>query len=374
MTHSEWLLRLGAPYLLAVGVIALSWSLYRAARDPRNSRIWVVIGAIIVGLGEYSTQLPDVKDWLNGALGPGGARVFLLLTLFTGSFLVLCFFLIATGASRFRIQLNVGLWLIAAGVIVTLWSRDAFSRSAGAKLDGIPVLAGLDMALYQNYVLWASLLVAWRYSKMSRPPLSTGLTLVAGALLVRVLSGFVGGDVPKLLALFDASLPGWLRTVTGWGGVVGRIGFLIAVVYPGVVSRALMARRAWLQLRSYRELEPLWAALSTSFPATTLRPPSRNGLGDWLAWRSIRRRYYRRVIECRDGLVQISPHLANAAILDTPEQQAAQIRAALTANARDSEPTGGGVLLAAPSKPGFDADAEELVKLSRAFAALSSKG
>ncbi|WP_342666277.1 MAB_1171c family putative transporter [Pseudonocardia spinosispora] len=363
--------------MVAAGFVALLWNLYRSARDPKNPRIWVVSGAIAAGLGEYAAVLEEMKRWLAQALGPGGPRLFLVAVLFLFCFLMLCFFLIATAASRQLIRLNFALWLAATVVIALCWRSGALSGVPGVPIDSASYKVSVFVQIiYLNYALWASLLVAWRYSKISRPPLSTGLIIVAVSLLLRDVSGIVASDISKTLGVFGYPIvvPDWLRVVTGWGGVIGRVGLMIGVVYPGVVGRALMVRRALRQLTSYRELTPLWTALSAAFPATTLRPPVTYGLSDWFTWRSVRRRYYRRAIECRDGLVQISPHLTDTENLETPEQQAAQVHAALAAARRGAAPYGGGVLLAAPSKPGFDADADALVKLSKAFAALASKG
>lgn len=77
------------------------------------------------------------------------------------------------------------------------------------------------------------------------------------------------------------------------------------------------------------------------------------------------RRYYRRLIECRDGLVRISPHLY------TPGQQQPLAERLLTAlhtipAAREAPPAETvAVAVAVPETGGLDADARELAALAR---------
>jgi Family of unknown function (DUF6545) len=91
--------------------------------------------------------------------------------------------------------------------------------------------------------------------------------------------------------------------------VPGIVVFLGGVCYPGAVMR-LSALRLWnRRRRAHRQLAPLWTALHEAFPqdALTRVPASRwrDALSPW----SVHRRFYRRVIECRDGLVRLSPYL-----------------------------------------------------------------
>ena len=75
------------------------------------------------------------------------------------------------------------------------------------------------------------------------------------------------------------------------------------------------------------------------------------------------RRYYRRLVECRDGLVRISPRLGP----DDGRTLGSRILAALdtppAAAARDDA-----VPIAIPGAAGLDADARELAALARQVA------
>lgn len=99
-----------------------------------------------------------------------------------------------------------------------------------------------------------------------------------------------------------------------------------------------------------------------------------------LVWHSIHRRYYRRAIECRDGLVYISPFLARPSQGQRPriaDQWARELRIALTASANHYSPMDGAMLVAEPAGSDLDSDVDsdvaELVALSRALANLDKR-
>ena len=85
--------------------------------------------------------------------------------------------------------------------------------------------------------------------------------------------------------------------------------------------------------------------------------------------RGVHRRYYRRVIECRDGLVRLSPYLADAAYTgnEPPAVVAQQIKDALRAHSAGTAVPSRPVLIAAPAEHGLDADVDQLVGLARAL-------
>jgi hypothetical protein len=91
---------------------------------------------------------------------------------------------------------------------------------------------------------------------------------------------------------------------------------------------------------------------------------------DALSLRSVHRRYYRRVIECRDGLVRISPYLANLGVdpaeLAVPEQLAHQLTDALRAHAAGETVPPQAIPIAMPQGDGLDADVDRLIELSLA--------
>lgn len=120
--------------------------------------------------------------------------------------------------------------------------------------------------------------------------------------------------------------------------------------------------------RQYRHLAPLWNELHRAFPQDALtRVPSSPWL-ERITPRGVDRRYYRRVIECRYGLVRISPPLM---VPGSPQPLADRLLTALriVPAAREAPEDTVAVAVAVPSSAGLDADARELVALARQLAA-----
>ncbi|MGN5380970.1 MAB_1171c family putative transporter [Streptomyces lasalocidi] len=129
--------------------------------------------------------------------------------------------------------------------------------------------------------------------------------------------------------------------------------------------------RIWRQhRRTYRRLRPLWQLLHEAFPEDALH---REPVGKWredLTVRGVHRRYYRRVIECRDGLVRVSPYLALQDVRDggTPEVLVGHLRSALRSQAAGEPAPTQAIAVALPGEDSLDADARQLVALSDALA------
>jgi hypothetical protein len=83
----------------------------------------------------------------------------------------------------------------------------------------------------------------------------------------------------------------------------------------------------------------------------------------------VHRRYYRRVIECRDGLVRISPYLARYRIDPGADAStlASRLKDALRAHAEGEPVPPQAMPVAIPQGDGLDADVHELVALARAL-------
>jgi hypothetical protein len=125
-----------------------------------------------------------------------------------------------------------------------------------------------------------------------------------------------------------------------------------------VAERELRQRH----LRTYHRLAPLWTLLNQSFPEDALhRVPSRR---DSFSLRGVHRRYYRRVIECRDGLVRISPYAAEA---PGEPPLSDRLRAGLETRRSGAVTMRRPIGLALPEGDGLDADVRELEKLAVAL-------
>lgn len=95
--------------------------------------------------------------------------------------------------------------------------------------------------------------------------------------------------------------------------------------------------------------------------------PSAGPLRERFHVRNMRLRYYRRVIECRDGLVSLSPYMAQPNMrADTPDQTTELVRDAFTRLAR-GDVVAAPAVIAAPASATMEADTDELLRLSRAL-------
>lgn len=128
----------------------------------------------------------------------------------------------------------------------------------------------------------------------------------------------------------------------------------------------------WLRRhRDHRRLTPLWELLIEVYPENHLRPASRAPWDRWRA-RGVHRRYHRRIVECRDGLVHISPYLVGeedeADLLHLePAQLARRLRHASAAIHQGAPAPARAVSLAVPQGDDGDSDVDQLIAVSEAL-------
>ncbi|MGX7823792.1 MAB_1171c family putative transporter [Actinokineospora sp. 24-640] len=164
-----------------------------------------------------------------------------------------------------------------------------------------------------------------------------------------------------------------VRTASGRFGFDYELGhlFVVSAVAPNTAHLLVLLGVAvpavagwWRRYRRYRRLGPLWQALYEADPAIALT----QRIGFW----NMRLRLYRRVIEIRDGLLDLQPYrdedvaaTARAGGADEIAVEAAVIAAAITARAETASP-------ARPGKPGpggldLDSDTLYLCEVADAF-------
>jgi hypothetical protein len=225
-------------------------------------------------------------------------------------------------------------------------------------------------SLYVGYALTVEIRAAWRYARVSEPPLSHGLWIITVALAGKLAGGPVYRGAGILAIWLGHEIPPGTSPVfnalLGFGIVV----FPLGIAYAGLAGRVSAARRWWQHRAAYRGLEPLWRVMHEAFPEDSLH---RVPIGRWerfMSFQSMHRRYYRRVIECRDGLVRISPYLPRAAgdtEQMTADEWATRLRAGLRARDGRLSPPGRPVVIAGPRGSDLDADVEQLLALSHAL-------
>ncbi|MEV7096429.1 MAB_1171c family putative transporter [Amycolatopsis sp. NPDC051045] len=355
--------------LVVQGVIlypALLWKSYQLTRAPSDVARWMVTACLACFAASYPLGLlaGDVNQPDPGSIVP---LLFQHIFLCGLVYSLACFFLFsALPPARARrrawqeaVPLGTAILVMAS---VTVLMPDvpptAYPRA------GVSVFY-LAADLYLTYGIASACFFARRYARGAAPRLARGL-LVAS---VGFALGAVGGATLIAVVLVHwagAAIPWLLVQATVFLVFPSAILLVIGLSYPGAATRLAAARVWWQHLRTYHQLGPLWTRLHRAFPEDAL---SRTPLNPWrnaLSLLGVHRRYYRRVIECRDGLVRISPYVAQ---LPHDGPLADRLTEALRAHAR-REPVGEvGMPIAVPDGAGLDDDARELVALSRSLKA-----
>lgn len=360
------------------GIVAFSAfavMLYLLVRRPHDPRLRSVTG-LVAG---WAIGYPFGRAAANGrwflGLDPMVCQLIQHALLQVGVYGLICFFIFsALDDARAKRQAWIQLAPLVLCVSVMTWAVLAIPddlRVAAARvpnsLGGGPtgVLAiTVFYALGNGYLLYgfaAMFVWARRYARGADPRLRRGLLITSTGLglLVPADAIFVASNVSRY---FGAPLPRWLLTTAVWFLLPGVLLIVIGVTYP-IVAMRFAAMRLWLRhLRAYHRLSPLWTLLNQSFPEDALhRVPSKR---DSFSLRGVHRRYYRRVIECRDGLVRISPYVA-----ETPDELplAERLRAGLETRRAGAVSSRRPIALAVPEDDGMDADVRELEKLAGAL-------
>ncbi|MDF3290167.1 MAB_1171c family putative transporter [Streptomyces silvisoli] len=358
--------------------IAFLWRLFQWRKDPRNPSQRSLTLCMLCGFVSYLAATPDGSDFGTVA-DQGWGKLVQNVMLLAAAYFLMCIYLYAAADERVgrrRARLD-GLALAVAVGVITVAAvaapRAALTGSASTADMTIPQVAAfyLTAGLYMLYALAAACYWTRRYARMSQRPLSTGLWMAAvgllgmamvcavNAVLVIVRSG--GGAVPKPLTVTVA--------VTL---MVSLVLLAFGFTYPGVRAR-FAALRVWREHRRiHRQLEPLWRLLCRAYPQSVLKPSATAWRDRWRAG-GVHRRYHRRVVECRDGLVHISTHLQcyrhDGAIVDLapPEVLAQHLRTAVETVTNGAPISERATPLAVPPDDDRDTDVRQLVALAQAL-------
>ncbi len=329
-------------------------------------------------------QLLTLPEVLTGAWRlfgelPAGSTTKLLvnLGLNVSRFALMLFFLFSTGGSRTRARTE-GFVLIAicAGMTAAVLVLPPALRATAYPLSGglphdmsLPGLAPFYL-LGGGYAAYVSALTArWalRYASESNPRGRLGLRVAAIGLAGTALVAVVRSIVTIIRWTGHPGAGDWPVELVNQLVSPAKYLFILGVCYVGLAAR-YTTLRLWIRRRQVlRALEPLWQQLHAIFPDDELDPP-RSSFPLQLG-----HRYWRRVIEVRDGLVQLGPHLIDAGYdpARPAHEQITAIKAAMQRQADGLAPhSHSTVMVGAPATADVDDDVDQLVQLSRA---LSSK-
>ncbi len=346
---------------------ALLWKLYQLARAPRDYPLRMVTLCLGCAAAAYPIGLAG-GNMTQPEAGPMSLMVAHWVLLLVMVYALICFFLFSVlepAAARRRARWQ----LLPLAFVLCVLVLAAVSTPDGTAPADYPVgtvaMFYLAVDLYLVYGLGSAFGWTRRYARGAEPRLARGLMLTStglalmvfgASLLVLVVAAFwAGGTLPEPVfpAVSFTVLPGILL-------------FIVGVSYPGAATRLAALRVWWQHLRAYHQLSPLWTILHGAFPEDALgRVPGRRWW-DLLSLRGVHRRYYRRAIECRDGLVRISPYLPSGQG-EGSEALAPRLRTALRAYRGGEAVPRRANPVALPAADGLHADVGELVALARAL-------
>ncbi|MEW2526441.1 MAB_1171c family putative transporter [Streptomyces sp. NPDC047071] len=360
--------------LFVVLAAETAWKFHQLSRAPQNRGVrWLTL-CVVCAVATYALAIRHGTQGIDGTFGVGTAKL-LMDTLFMGmTYSLMLFYLYSTGdtpAVRRRARRErVGFLAAVTGIVATAVAPPHHTVLHSTFEDAdmtVPraALFYLGIGLYALYALAASCRRTHRFARMSSGAEAVGLwTASAGLLGLAASTGI--RSVFVVVRSQGGAVPAWLSVSTGILLVVSLPAFVLGVTWPGVRSRCAAWRLRREHRRIHRELKPLWRLLSSVYPDTVLPRAGRGGRAGF--------RYARRVIECRDGLVRISPHLSSVEpVLESmaPKVLAERLHHAAEAVRRGQVPSRPGTPLAL-SRNGDTAEVEQLVVLSRALHALSA--
>ena len=363
-----------------------AWLLLLVAKAPRNvplRAMTVLVGGWAIG---YPFELAASQGQAFLVGDPMVSKLIGYLFSLVGQYGLVCFLLFTTrpaAAARRSARLQAAPVVTVAAILVTsTLTTPVGLRAAAARMPtevlvnghlSVPLGVGVFYFFANAYTLYAygfGLVVAASYVirggerqlRWAMALMAAGLAGLTFCFAVAVVANFFQ------LTGNSARVPAVLLVTATIGAFAGIPIFVVGVAYRSVAMRLAAVGVWWRHRRAYRQLGPLWAALHEEFPEDALGRVPSPSWRDLLTLRRLHRRYYRRVIECRDGLVRVSPYLvAIEGASDSVEAIARQLPAALRAHADGVPVADRAVPLVLPGAQGLDADVEQLVALSVAL-------
>ncbi|SFE21840.1 hypothetical protein SAMN04487819_109177 [Actinopolyspora alba] len=368
-----------APNLLmwAAAVIAAAWKLSQLIRLPHDRGLRVVTLCTVLVAVALSTQLAVSIPGLAGMFPSQSPKLLqnVLLTFFFALLIVLLRSALLPNVAVWRSYVEIALASLASfGLMLAFAATSAEWR--GASYPETSQHSGV-LAFYligNLYMSYATARGAWLCRASARQTYSgarQSLTVAALGLTVCLL----GTHLPRVLSTTGRLLLGTdpVPGTAHWTPPLLALGiglFFLGIGYPGLRTGIIKAR-LWITMRRHhRQLRPLWAALYQHFPNIALFAPTTPRREAWQL-RHMRLRYYRRIIECRDGLVCLSPYLPEPIHPNhTPAHQAQLVHTALTTTTRTQAALPS--IIAAPTTHDTHADTHHLLALAHEYTQLAN--
>ncbi|HEY0498747.1 MAG TPA: MAB_1171c family putative transporter [Kutzneria sp.] len=351
--------------VLAAMVIGI-WKASQLARTPKRISLWWVVACFALSAAAFGVA-PSAGAGVEGGVSGTGPIWLMWLgeaLLLTMLYSLICVFVFSAGQGKaawrqaVREAVRLGITLMVLGMLAaTVPQRLAPTEYPRATMDAFRFVANT----YTVYGVITCIVWMRRHSKITQRWLARGLAVAsAGLALIGLGSTLIAVSMVIRLANPDTAI---VLELPNPVVMVANLLVLIGFVLPGARVRWVAGRVWWRHLRDYHQLRPLWTMLHEAFPEDALSRAPASAWRDTLSLRAVNRRFYRRVIECRDGLVRASGRLP----ADTPTDPAgiaAWLRTALRTTPGEDDIVAAHPI-AVPADGGLEADVRELVALSR---------
>lgn len=348
-------------------------------RHERGSAALLAGCLALLAIGQL-LSIPEVTSVLTGLAGAMGKVTYNAATIL-GLYMLLVFFLRAVQNDRvrrvWRESLVMAATIIALIALMAVTPSGLRTHSLSSPFLSYPTVAAFYLVggVYFVYSYLAVARLIWVFVREERGALVWALRSIALGLVGLTITAVV-----RIARVLEVSLGGGLSLT-----VLNAVNLRISLVAYLFVSLGLLLAGWWQGIRVWRErqrqrrqfvaLEPLWSFVSSIYPEVVLSDLSGNSRPAWFGPTTWNRQLYRRVLECRDGLLRLGP--AIAALVgstdlsrETPESLAAYMREAAR------EPRGFGsadprvapVMLAIPPvSTGIGGDVDALIAISTAL-------
>ncbi|WP_020499970.1 MAB_1171c family putative transporter [Sciscionella marina] len=355
-----------------VMLVGLVWVGMRLVRDPSNGILRAVLpGLVLVTFEMFDPYLPG-RPYPFGLSAPGFSCLQYVLMM-TGSFCTLVAFAAVTRSSVRRfLKAHVPLLVVAIAATAIFGALTPITVERNEFTDRTFAAMYLVANGYIAILMYAAVAEARRCARGSARIQSIAMAVITASLAILALAT----TLLSLVHLLTVLGTGYHKPLGKTGGslvLIGGIIFAFGLCYTAIVMRG-RALRFWARnVRAHARLQPLWQLLNETFPHNHLRRGPDPGPIGALSPRGADRRFYRRVIECLDGLVRLSPYLPPDIHEGDTQRRASAVLAAVDTVAPDRLDDRKSMGPMAVSSTDFDANLEELTALSRAIAELQQE-
>ncbi|MGW1605485.1 MAB_1171c family putative transporter [Streptomyces eurythermus] len=366
--------------LLGIGVL---WKGIDLVRAPHDRLLRLLVACLFMLMSGEILSFPEVSSAIDAATAVGIGKVAFNGIYMTGLFALILFFVFCVRDSdaeyRRRLRINTG--LLAGALIALVIAMVATPATMRGHSLSTPDMAEPAVAFFYlsggAYFVYAYLVCGlWSMRFARRASLHLGLGLWTMALglfgltltsVNRIILVALRIDEPGVHEAFNSA--NW--AMSDWAmGIV-----LFGVCYSAGAQLLTRWQSIVHHRRMYHELAPLWTTLANAYPELVLnRVPAGSMWHRVRQRRTYEQRFYRRLIECRDGLVRLSPYLTQVApgadlAYGPGDQLARHIVIALVHKPPAESPdiAFAAARIASPTSNSLDADARELIAISHAL-------